>query len=66
MEHNYKDIWYLLEVHEMDIDFYVQEFSQKCEAKDIDPAGFHKALEKRLPQYKSRWAKSMASLKSIK
>jgi len=57
---DYYDIWYLLEVHGMDIGFFVPEFSQKCEAKDIDPSNFHKTLEKRIPQYKGRWAKSMA------
>lgn len=57
---DYYDIWYLLEVHEMDIDFYVPEYSQKCETKGIDPSIFHSSLKKRLPQYKGRWTKSMA------
>lgn len=47
-------------VQEMDIDFFVPEFIAKCEAKDIDPYAFHKSIEKRLPQYKGRWDKSMA------
>ena len=57
---DYYDIWYLLEVTGMDIDFFVPEFIEKCEAKDIDPSAFHKSIEKRLPQYNGRWAKSMA------
>lgn len=57
---DYYDIWYLLEINEMDIDYFVSEFKEKCKAKDIDPATFHKTLEKRLPRYKGRWANSMA------
>lgn len=57
---DFYDIWYLLEIHNMDIDFYIAEFKQKCESKDIDPTEFHAKLEQRLPQYKGRWEKSMA------
>ena len=57
---DYYDIWYLLEVHGMDIDFFVPEFIEKCKAKNIDPSAFHKSIGKRLPQYNGRWAKSMA------
>lgn len=57
---DFYDIWYLLEIHDMDIDFYITEFRQKCESKDIDPTEFHAKLEQRLPQYKGRWEKSMA------
>ena len=57
---DYYDIWYLLEVYKMDIDFYVPEFIKKCEAKEIDPKTFHSSIKKRMPQYKGRWAKSMA------
>jgi len=44
----------------MDIDFYIAEFRQKCESKDIDPTDFYTKLEQRLPQYRGRWEKSMA------
>lgn len=54
------DIWYLLEIHEMDVDFYVNEFKVKCASKGIDPAQFHAKLEQRKAQYKGRWQKSMA------
>ena len=57
---DFYDIWYLLEVYEMDIDFYINEFITKCENKEVNPADFHKKLEQRLPQYKGRWQKSMA------
>ena len=54
------DIWYLLEIHEMDVSFYTKEFIAKCESKGIDPRGFYKKLEQRLPQYKGRWKTSIA------
>lgn len=56
---DFYDIWYLLEVHGMDVDFYLNEFKKKCECKGLNPAEFHKKLEQRLPQYKGRWQKSM-------
>jgi hypothetical protein len=57
---DFYDIWYLLEIHNMDINFYSAEFRQKFENKEIDPTEFHTKLEQRLPQYKGRWQKSMA------
>lgn len=57
---DFYDIWYLLEIHEMDVAFYSIEFTAKCESKEIDPTDFHKKLEQRLPQYKGRWQRSMA------
>lgn len=57
---DFYDIWYLLEIHKMDVDFYLAEFRSKCESKEIDPADFHNKLEQRLPQYKGRWQASMA------
>ncbi len=57
---DFYDIRYLLEVHGMEIDFYVQEFRTKCESKDVDPVEFHEKLAQRLPQYHGRWQKSMA------
>ncbi|MFA6400342.1 MAG: nucleotidyl transferase AbiEii/AbiGii toxin family protein [Salinivirgaceae bacterium] len=56
---DFYDIWYLLEIHEMDVDFYINEFKEKCECKGLNPSEFHKKLEQRLPQYKGRWQKSM-------
>lgn len=57
---DFYDIWYLLEVHGMDADFYINEFKTKCESKNVNPADFHTKLEQRLPQYRGRWEKSMA------
>jgi len=56
---DFYDIWYLLEIHKMNVDFYITEFKQKCENKAINPVDFYTKLEQRLPQYKGRWQKSM-------
>jgi len=57
---DFYDIWYLLEVHGMDVDFYVNEFIAKCESKGLKASDFHIMLEQRMPQYKGRWQKSMS------
>lgn len=57
---DFYDIWYLLEIHRMDIDFYTNEFKTKCENREINSTEFHEKLNQRLPQYKGRWQKSMA------
>jgi len=57
---DFYDVWYLLEIHEMNVDFYLKEFRIKCESKKMDPNDFHKKLEQRLPQYKGRWNSSMS------
>ncbi len=49
------DIWYLLEVHGIDVSFYQNEFSNKCKSKNLDSKDFSKKLTERLPQYKGRW-----------
>jgi len=54
------DIWYLLEICEIDIDFYAGEFRTKCINKGLNPGEFHHKLEQRLPQYKGRWQTSMS------
>jgi len=54
------DIWYLLEDHKMDADFYVNEFEAKCKSKDLMHTDFPKKLDERLPQYKGRWKSSMS------
>lgn len=54
------DIWYLLEEHGMDADFYVSEFEAKCKSKDLIHTDFSKKLDERLPQYKGRWKSSMS------
>ena len=56
---DFYDIWYLLEMNGLEIDFYVNEFIAKCESKKINPKNFFTKLEQRIPQYKARWEKSM-------
>jgi predicted nucleotidyltransferase component of viral defense system len=56
---DFYDIWYLLEHEGMEADFYLNEFSAKCAAKNIKPGDFPKKLEERLPQYKGRWENSL-------
>ncbi|NEW79877.1 MAG: nucleotidyl transferase AbiEii/AbiGii toxin family protein [Gelidibacter sp.] len=57
---DYYDIWYLLEIHNMDVDFYEAEFRAKCESKELNPNDFHKKLGQKLLQYKARWQNSMS------
>lgn len=57
---DFYDIWYLLEQHGMDVDFYINEFKTKCESKGLQAADFTKKLTERLPQYKGRWQSSMS------
>jgi len=56
---DFYDAWYLLEIHGLDLSFYVNEFIAKCESKSINPSYFFNKLNQRLPQYKARWQKSM-------
>lgn len=58
---DFYDIWYLLEIHRMDVELYLNEFKAKCENKEINPTDFHNKLEQRMPQYKGRWKSSMGS-----
>jgi predicted nucleotidyltransferase component of viral defense system len=57
---DFYDIWYLLEMHGMDVNFYVNEFEIKCKSKNIHHSDFSKKLIERLPQYKGRWKSSMS------
>ncbi len=56
---DFYDIWYLLEVHGLEIDFYVNEFIAKCESKKVNHKDFFTKLEQRIHQYKARWQRSM-------
>jgi len=53
------DIWYLLEEHGLDVDFYLNEFKNKCVSKGLDPSSFLTKLSERIPQYRGRWQVSM-------
>lgn len=57
---DFYDIWYLLEQHRMDVDFYLSEFEAKCKNKELNHTDFPKKLAERLPQYKGRWQSSMS------
>ena len=57
---DFYDIWYLLEEHGMDADYYVSEFEAKCKSKELMHTDFPKKLDERLPQYKGRWKSSMS------
>ncbi len=54
------DIWYLLEINQMEIEYLLSEFKEKCQNKGIDPAEFSNKLAQRLPKYKGRWINSMS------
>ncbi len=58
--HDFYDIWYLLEQHEMDVDFYLNEFETKCKSKGSNYSDFQKKLAELLPQYKGCWQSSMS------
>jgi predicted nucleotidyltransferase component of viral defense system len=57
---DFYDIWYLLEHHKMEIEFYTNEFAGKCANKNLNPADFPKKLAERLPSYRGRWQNSLA------
>lgn len=57
---DFYDIWYLLEEHGMDANFYLNEFETKCKSKDLKHTDFPQKLTDRLPQYKGRWQSSMS------
>lgn len=56
---DFYDIWYLLEIQGLDLEFYVNEFVAKCESKQLNSSDFFKKLNQRQAQYKARWKKSM-------
>jgi len=57
---DFYDIWYLLEVRGLHVDFLINEFRSKAANKGLNPAEFHSKLEQRLPQYQGRWKSSLA------
>jgi uncharacterized protein len=57
---DFYDIWYLLEQHGMDVDFYLNEFQTKCKSKELNHTDFPKKLAERLQQYKGRWQSSVS------
>jgi predicted nucleotidyltransferase component of viral defense system len=57
---DFYDLWYLTEIHGMDVAQYTNEFKTKCESKGLNPSDFQRKLAQRLPQYKGRWTSSMS------
>jgi predicted nucleotidyltransferase component of viral defense system len=57
---DFYDLWYLTEIHGMDVAQYMNEFKAKCESKGLNPSDFQRKLAQRLPQYKCRWTSSMS------
>lgn len=56
---DFYDLWYLLQIHEMEVDYCANEFKTKCESKGLQAADFPKKLTERLPQYRGRWQSSL-------
>src|SRR5690606_21116776 len=55
---DYYDIWYLVEIEGMDVEYYTNEFWNECTSKELKPEDFHAKLEQKIPLYKARWANS--------
>jgi hypothetical protein len=43
----------------MEVEYYTNEFRNKCTSKELNPVYFHAKLEQKLSQYKARWKNSM-------
>ncbi|HMM52862.1 MAG TPA: nucleotidyl transferase AbiEii/AbiGii toxin family protein [Burkholderiaceae bacterium] len=56
---DFYDLWYLLEEHEMEANFYLAEFEAKCKSKELLHTDFPEKLDERLPQYKGRWKSTL-------
>lgn len=56
---DFYDLWYLLQIYDMKIDYYLNEFKTKCESKKLNAKDFLAKLNSRLPQYKGRWQSSL-------
>ena len=57
---DFYDLWFLVEIKKMDVAFYLQEFTRKCESKGLIASEFLNKLTQRLPQYKGRWNSSLS------
>lgn len=56
---DFYDLWYLLAVHGIEINFLKNEFIAKCKDKQINHSDFFLKLSQRKPLYKARWQVSM-------
>jgi hypothetical protein len=59
------DIWYLLEQEEMEIEYYLNEFTGKCAAKNLNPADFPKKLAERLPGYRAQRIQNLPNFERV-
>ena len=48
-----------VEIEKMEVEYFTNEFRNKCTSKELKPEDFHAKLEQKLPQYKARWKNSM-------
>jgi len=67
---DFYDIWYLLEVHRLDLEFYVNEFIAKCESKEINPneARWQRSMKEQiqdLPEFEQVERETMRHLKRL-
>ncbi len=58
---DFYDIWYLLDVCGLEVQFYTNEFKAKCTPKELDPSAFLNKLNERIPQYRGRWDSSLSN-----
>ena len=58
---DFYDIWFLITEKNMKVDFYMNEFSEKCKSKNLNAKDFPQKLEERLPQYKAQWENSLSN-----
>lgn len=57
---DYYDIWHLVANEGMEVEYFTNEFINKCISKGLKPEEFHNKLEQKIPLYKARWQKSMS------
>lgn len=57
---DFYDLWYLLQEHGLDANLLISEFQVKCKSAGINHQDFHRKLQERQVQYKSRWKSSMS------
>lgn len=58
---DYYDIWYLLEVEQMEVEYYTNEFRNKCISKELYPEDFqYQTRSKNCHNTKARWKNSMS------
>jgi predicted nucleotidyltransferase component of viral defense system len=54
---DFYDIWYLLEQHGMDVDFYLNEFETKCKSKELNSYRFSEKISRTIATIQRSLAK---------